>query len=74
MAIAAKMIIAAIVFYLIVYHILRYLFDWYVFKDETKKQNTGPPRAYYPPLHKPHFLNIKKNKNHGNKSIKKDRF
>lgn len=57
MPIAAKIIMGFIVFYGTAFYLIRYIIDYFLYRHEKKKQKTGPPRAYYSPLHKPTFFN-----------------
>lgn len=68
---AARIILFAILFYCAAYHIIRYLIQLHLYKSALKERMHGPPKAYYPQITKPNFLNINK-PNNGKKSIKKN--
>lgn len=55
----AQCIMAIIVFYFLYFYVVRYIGQLIMYNYEVRQRRKGPPRAYYPPLRKPTFFNIK---------------
>lgn len=55
----AQCIMGIIVFYFLYFYVVKYIGQLIMYKYEIRQRRKGPPRAHYPPLRKPSFINIK---------------